>query len=286
VKVVLFCGGYGMRMRDGITSGPKPMSMIGDRPLLWHVMRYYAHFGHTDFILCLGYGGSHVKDYFLNYKETSSNDFVLSRGGRHIELLTSDIADWRIHFIDTGLNSTIGERLMKVRKYVADEEIFLANYADVLTDAPLPEIIDKFRQSDAVASLLAVSPQSSFHVAQMDEECRINEIRPVNSFPMWENGGYFVLRPEIFEYLVEGEDMVDDAFRRLAAENRMIGHPYSGFWHSADTLKERAQLERLFQGDQSPWALWDESRQQQNPRWEGPERRHDARVSSRDLEMR
>ena len=127
MKVVLFCGGYGMRMRDGITNAPKPMAMIGDRPLLWHVMRYYAHYGHTEFILCLGYGAAHVKDYFLNYEETSSNDFVLRDGARTVELIASDIADWQITFVDTGLNATIGERLLRVRKYVDDDETFLAN---------------------------------------------------------------------------------------------------------------------------------------------------------------
>ena len=108
MKVVLFCGGLGMRMRDGVNSGPKPMAMIGERPMLWHVMRYYAHFGHTDFVLCLGYGASYVKDFFLNYDETRSNDFVLERGDRKAKLFKTDISDWRITFVDTGLNSAIG----------------------------------------------------------------------------------------------------------------------------------------------------------------------------------
>jgi len=125
MKVVLFCGGLGMRMRDGVTNAPKPMAMIGDRPLLWHVMRYYAHYGHTDFVLCLGYGASAVKDFFLNYDETRSNDFVL-KGGGDVELFRTDIADWRITFVDTGLHSAIGERLRRVRRFVENEEMFLA----------------------------------------------------------------------------------------------------------------------------------------------------------------
>ena len=161
MKVVLFCGGLGMRMRDGVTSGPKPMAMIGDRPMLWHVMRYYAHFGHTDFVLCLGYGASYVKDFFLNYDETRSNDFVLERGAGKAKLFRTDISDWRITFVDTGLSSPIGERLRRVRRFVEDEPMFLANYADVLTNAPLPDMITRFEASGAVASLLAVPPQSS-----------------------------------------------------------------------------------------------------------------------------
>ena len=128
----MFCGGLGMRMRDGVTNAPKPMAMIGDRPLLWHVMRYYAHYGHTDFVLCLGYGASAVKDFFLSYDETRSNDFVLDGGERQVELFKTDISDWRITFVDTGLHSAIGERLRRVRRFVEGEEMFLANYADVV----------------------------------------------------------------------------------------------------------------------------------------------------------
>ena len=158
MKVVLFCGGLGMRMRDGVTTGPKPMALVGERPLVWHVMRYYAHFGHTDFVLCLGYGASAVKDFFLNYDETRSNDFVLERGTHEPKLFRTDISDWQITLVDTGLNSPIGERLRRVRRFVEDEPMFMANYADVLTDAPLPDMIDRFSASDAVASLLAVPP--------------------------------------------------------------------------------------------------------------------------------
>ena len=198
MKVVLFCGGLGMRMRDGVTNAPKPMAMIGDRPLMWHVMRYYAHFGHRDFVLCLGYGASAVKDFFLNYDETRSNDFVLEGAGQ-VELFKTDISDWRITFVDTGLHSEIGERLRRVRRFVEGEEMFLANYADVFTNAPLPDMISRFAASDAVVSLLAVPPQSSHHVVDVDDSGVITQVTPVRELRQWENGGYFVLRPEIFD---------------------------------------------------------------------------------------
>src|ERR1700733_1262421 len=142
-----------MRMRDGVTSVPKPMAPVGERPLLWHVMRYYAFFGHTDFVLCLGYGASAVKDFFLNYDETKSNDFVLEKGAREVTLFRTDISDWRITFVDTGLHSPIGERLRRGRRFVENEPMFMANYADVLTNAPLPDMIQSFEASTAVASL-------------------------------------------------------------------------------------------------------------------------------------
>lgn len=260
MKVVLFCGGFGMRMRDGVTNAPKPMSLIGERPLLWHVMRYYAHFGHTDFILCLGYGGAAVKDYFLNYDETRSNDFVLENGARDISLFNTDISDWRISFVDTGLHSSIGERLRRVRRFVEDEEVFLANYADVLTDAPLDDMIERFRASDAVASLLAAPMQSSHHVVDLQDDGKVCRILPVRELRQWENGGYFVLRPEIFDFLEVGEELVDDALGRLVPRNLVLAYPYKGFWTAADTVKDRAMLEELYQRAECPWMLWDSER--------------------------
>src|SRR5262249_46660265 len=144
MKVVLFCGGLGMRLREHSESIPKPMVPIGYRPILWHVMKYYAHYGHKDFILCLGYKADAIKHYFVNYDEAVSNDFVLSNGGRKLHLLNSDIHDWKITFVDTGLQSNIGQRLKQVERYIGEVEVFLANYSDGLTDLPLPKMIEHF----------------------------------------------------------------------------------------------------------------------------------------------
>jgi len=256
MKVVLFCGGYGMRMRDGTTTAPKPMIMLGSRPLLWHVMRYYAHFGHQDFILCLGYGAHHIKEFFLDYRETSSNDFVFSRGGAQIDLLCSDIADWRITFVDTGLTSPIGERLRRVRPHLAGEEMFLANYADVLTDAPLNHMIDRVRASDAGAGLLAVPPQSAFHCVEIGPDSMVTEVRAVNTMPMWENGGYFVLRQEIFDLLEPGADLVADGCAALAKQGRLMAYEHRGFWLGMDTYRDLTLLNDLWHRGQAPWKLW------------------------------
>jgi glucose-1-phosphate cytidylyltransferase len=232
------------------------MMGIGDRPVLWHIMRYYAHFGHTDFILCLGYGAASVKSYFLNYDEAQSNDFVLSKGGQNVELLRSDIADWRISFIDTGIDTAIGERLRRVRPLLEDDEIFLANYGDVLTDAPMDEIVSDFIASDATASLLAVPPLASFHVVGVEADSKVSEITPVATLPIWVNGGYFVLRQGVFDVLGRGEDLVDDAFARLAEQGRLSAVRYTGFWAPMDTLKERNTLEELHRSGNAPWELW------------------------------
>jgi glucose-1-phosphate cytidylyltransferase len=258
MKVVLFCGGLGLRIRSSDDSAPKPMVPIGHRPVLWHVMRYYAHFGHTDFILCLGYGAQSVKEYFLDYQETHSNDFVLSKGGERVDLLSTDISEWSITFVDTGFDTAIGERLRRVRHHLDGDDVFLANYGDVLTDAPMDQIIDRVLATDAVGSLLAVPPEGSFHVVQIGEGSRVTGFTPAVDMNMRINGGYFVLRSEIFDYLEEGDDLVMDGCRRAAAEGRLLAIPYDGFWAPMDTLKERSVLEDLYRSGRSPWALWRE----------------------------
>ncbi len=260
MKVVLFCGGYGMRMRDDVDDVPKPMQMIGDRPLLWHVMRYYACFGHTDFVLCLGYGAHRVIDFFRHYDETRSNDFVLRNGGADLELLSSDIGDWTITFVHTGLDTPIGERLRRVRQHVADADVFAANYADVLTDAPLDEIEATFRASGAAASLLTVPPQAAFHVVETDDRSYVRGISAVADMPVRENGGYFFFTPEVFDHLRPGEDLVTHALPRLAERHRLLAYAHDGFWQAADTVKERSELDVMARRHQRPWALWDEAR--------------------------
>src|SRR5262249_9325605 len=169
----------GMRMREFSEALPKPMVPIGYRPILWHVMKYFAHFGHRDFILCLGYRADLIKQYFLNYNECLSNDFTLSKGGTSVELANSDIHDWRITFADTGVRSSIGERLMAVQQYVVDDEVFLANYSDGLTDLHLPSYLDFARRQDKIATFLSVKPNLSYHIAQTDADGLVNNIKEI-----------------------------------------------------------------------------------------------------------
>ena len=203
MKVVLFCGGLGMRIRDN-ENVPKPMITIGYRPIVWHLMKYYAHFGFKDFILCLGYRADYIKNYFLTYNECVSNDFTLSEGGRRLELLKSDISDWRITFVDTGLNANIGMRLKAVEKHLAGEEYFLANYSDGLTDLPLADQLDHFFAQGKIASFLSVRPNLSFHIVKADERGRVTAIEDIAKTHLRINGGFFVFRREIFDYHARG----------------------------------------------------------------------------------
>jgi len=254
VKVVLFCGGLGLRMREESTRLPKPMIPLGDRPILWHIMKYYSDFGVSEFVLCLGYKAEVIKDYFLNYNEALSNDFVLADGGRRIELLGSDTHDWSMTFVNTGLHSTIGERLKQIEPYIGDDDVFLATYGDGLTDAPLDDMVATLKASDKTGLFLCVHPTYQFHVVSLGEGNDVLQIRDVAEASLWINGGYFVFRREIFDYLQPGEDLVDQAFGRLIAENKLTAYPYEGFWAPMDTLKDKQTLESLLELGDPPWA--------------------------------
>jgi glucose-1-phosphate cytidylyltransferase len=256
MKVVLFCGGAGMRLRGYEDDIPKPMVRIGSRPVLWHIMKYYAHFGHTDFILCLGYKGNAIKDYFLHYDEAESNDFVWSNGGKQIRFLNRDIDDWTITFVETGANSTIGERLRLVEPYLRGEDTFLANYADGLSDAPLPALIDNFKRNGAVASLLLVQPTASFDIVTVAQAGKVAGIQPLSGSDIWINGGFFVLSREIFNYMRPGEELVREPFSRLIEKDALLAYKYSGFWQCMDTFKDKQRLEDLNAGGAAPWAVW------------------------------
>ena len=256
MKVVLFCGGLGMRLRDYDENVPKPMVPIGYRPILWHVMKYYAHFGHKDFILCLGHRADVIKNYFRNYDECVSNDFVLSEGGRRLELLQSDIGDWRITFVDTGVNSSIGQRLKVVEPHLAGEREFFANYSDGLTDLPLPAQLEHFQRHGRIASFLCVKPHLSYHFVVSRNGGQVTSIEDIGQTGLRINGGFFILRTEIFEHLRHGEDLVMDAFQRLLVENQLLAYRYDGFWESMDTFKDKQRLDEMYARGDAPWEVW------------------------------
>lgn len=256
MKVVLFCGGLGLRIRDS-EEIPKPLVQIGYRPVIWHVMKYYAHYGHRDFILCLGYGANAIKRYFLEYSECTSNDFVLSQGGRKVELYNSDIHDWRITFADTGINSNIGQRLKAVERFLDGEDEFLANYSDGLTDLPLPEQLDHFHQSQKMASFLCVLPNLSYHVVATEPETSlVTGVHSITNGSVRINGGYFAFKKDIFKHIRDGEELVIEPFQRLIAERQLVGYNYDGFWAGMDTFKDRQEFECLWGSGRAPWHVW------------------------------
>lgn len=258
MKVVLFCGGLGLRFRGLAENVPKPMVPIGYRPVLWHVMKYYAHHGHTEFILCLGYKADVIKSFFLNYDEAISNDFVLSGDENRVELLHRDIQKWRITFCDTGLHASIGQRLRSVRKHLDGEEYFLANYTDGLTDLPLHDFSQRFIASGKTASFALVRPTHSFHVVSMQDNDLVSDITDLSASDIRINGGYFMFRREIFDYIRPNEELVNEPFGRLIAARQLVAYEHPGFWSCMDTFKDQQRLEDLFGSGHAPWELWRE----------------------------
>jgi glucose-1-phosphate cytidylyltransferase len=258
MKVVLFCGGQGMRIRKYNDEVPKPMIKIGSRPVLWHIMKYYAHFGHKDFVLCLGYKADVIKQYFLNYKEWVSNDFVVTNGGRDIELFDSDIDDWTITLVDTGVEACVGERLWAVRDLLKNEEAFMCNYADCLTDCDLPTMIEHFHDQGKVGSFMGIPPNYSFHVIQRDATGAVTDLVGAKESDLRINGGYFIFTPDLFDYMRPGEELVVEPFRRLIAAGELTTYIHNDFWGCMDTFKEKMMLEDMYQKGGAPWEIWRE----------------------------
>lgn len=256
MKVVLFCGGLGTRLGVYTETVPKPMIEIGSRPLIWHLMRYYAHYGHKDFILCLGYKGAIIKKYFLEYNECMSNDFVYGKGGRDIRLFNHDIEDWTISFVETGLNSNIGQRLLAVKDHLEGEDVFLANYSDGLSDLNLDTYLENFRHKDKVASFLCVKPPQSFHAVLFDPDDNVEDIVPIRDSNLWINGGFFAFKKEIFDYLEKGDVLETDPFFLLAGTSQIIGYKNTGFWGCIDTLKDKKAFDDMFEAGNTPWMVW------------------------------
>jgi glucose-1-phosphate cytidylyltransferase len=255
VKVVIFCGGLGVRMGEETQRIPKPMIEIGGRPILWHIMRYYAAWGHNDFVLCLGYKGDVVKRYFLEYNGAMLNDFVLDRngGGTKVELLSRDLEEWRITFVDTGLNATIGERLKAVAPYLVEEEAFLATYGDGLTDAPLPNLIDSFRARGKMAQFLSVRPQFNAHLVSTNEDGDVVAVEDMSRSDIRINGGFFVFRNDVLDSIEPGDELVEETFARLIAARELAAYRYDGFFGVMDTIKDRQMLETMHETGQAPW---------------------------------
>src|SRR6185312_6445726 len=261
MKVVLFCGGLGMRLREFSETIPKPMVNIGYRPILWHIMKYYAYYGHKEFILCLGHRADYVKDYFLNYNECVSNDFVLSKGGKVLKLYSSDIDDWSVTFVDTGVNSNIGQRLKAVQKYLDGEEMFLANYSDGLTDLPINDQIAWFNRDKKIASFVCVKPNLTSHFVTLDENGSVEAIKDINQSDIRINGGYFVFRKEIFKFMKDGEELLHEPFQRLVAQRKLLAYKYDGFWAAMDTFKDKQMLDDIYASGRAPWQIWNHAGQ-------------------------
>ena len=260
MKVVLFCGGQGTRIRDYSDQIPKPLVPVGGVPMLLHIMKYYASFGHKDFILCLGYKSEVIKQFFLEFNECISSDFVLELGLARTNVLDPALPDWRITFVDTGLDTNIGGRLLRVNNHLEGEEMFFANYADILTDLNLDAMLSNFRANNAIGAFCCVRPPYSFHTVSFGAGDMVTELTEMKQSGAWMNGGYMILRKEIFDNLSPGEELVNEGFHRLIRQNRLYAHKHTGFWMPMDTFKEKQAFDDMVERGDTPWQVWNRNK--------------------------
>ncbi|NCO36295.1 MAG: hypothetical protein AUJ92_09215 [Armatimonadetes bacterium CG2_30_59_28] len=258
MQVVLLCGGKGTRLQEHTVSLPKPLIEIGGYPILWHVMRYYSHFGQERFVLALGYLGNRIKEFFVHPEVTSGryHDFrlrVTSEGTRFEPLTPVD--EWEITFIDTGIETPTGGRIKRVEPWI-EGDTFMANYSDGLSDIDLNRLLEFHHSHGRVATLTAVHPTSPFGVIEVDGEGHVKGFQEKPRLDSQINGGFFVLNRSIFEWLSENDNLEADVFPKLAEAGELMAYQHEGFWECMDTYKHSMYLNALWESDAAPWKAW------------------------------
>jgi glucose-1-phosphate cytidylyltransferase len=257
MKVVILCGGQGTRLREETEFRPKPLIMIGQRPILWHIMKLYAHHGFSEFILCLGYRGHMIKEYFLNY-EAMNNDFTIGLGSTN-RLDYHDAhaeQDFLVTLAETGLESMTGGRLRQVRRYVKDDT-FMMTYGDGVSDVDIRKLVRFHQEHGKVATVTAVQPTSRFGILDMDGD-RVKSFAEKPKLEGWSSAGYFVFNRRIFDYLSGNDCILErEPLERLAQEAELMVYRHSGFFYAMDTYREYEALNAMWAGGRAPWKVWE-----------------------------
>ncbi|CAG0936773.1 glucose-1-phosphate cytidylyltransferase [Thermoflexales bacterium] len=255
IPVVILCGGLGTRLREETEYKPKPMVEIGGRPVLWHIMKLYAHHGFRRFILCLGYKGNAIKDYFINY-EAMSNDFTVHLGRRNHVVYQSDHTeqDFEVTLVDTGLRTMTGGRVKRIERFV-DTETFMVTYGDGLANLNIQNLVDFHFSQGKLATLTATRPPSRYGILDLQENGQIGRFREKVQTE-WINGGFLVFNRRIFEYLDQDTVLEQEPLERLAAEGQLMGYRHEGFWIGMDTYREYELLNQIWDAGDAPWKVW------------------------------
>lgn len=258
MKVVILCGGQGTRLREETEFRPKPMVEIGGRPVLWHILKTYAHHGLRDFVLCLGYRGNMIKEYFLNY-EAMNSDCTVSLGSQHSVVYHNEHEErgYSVTLADTGADSMTGGRLKRIQKYVGDDT-FLMTYGDGLSDVNLTRLLEFHHSHGRIATVTVVRPVSRFGILELDAEHRVESFveKPVTDG--WMNAGYFVLNRKVFDYL-SGDDCIfeREPLERITAEGQLVAYRHDGFFFAMDTYREYKHLNEVWDSGKAPWKVWE-----------------------------
>lgn len=254
MKVVILAGGLGTRLSEETTIKPKPMVEIGDKPILWHIMKIYSYYGFNDFIICLGYKGHYIKKWFSSYR-TYNNDFIIDLSNGSVNVLKNHNEDWRVTLVDTGSQTMTGGRIKRIQEHVKDET-FMVTYGDGLSNINIKELVDYHRSHGKWATLTAVAPEARFGVLGL-EESRITHFKEKADNLGRINGGFFVLEPEVFNYLSDDTTIFEqEPLESLASQGQLMAYQHDGFWKPMDRLNDKIALEALWESDHAPWAVW------------------------------
>lgn len=256
MKTVIFAGGYGTRLQEVTVSTPKPMVEIGHQPILWHIMKSYAAFGHKEFIVTLGYKSSVIKDYFLNYKLKNSS-LSIDLKSNNVDVYGDIADDWHVHLIETGEDTLTGGRLKRVKEYVGNET-FMLTYGDGVSDIDIDKLVAFHKSHGKLATLSAVRPPAKFGALDISDSGAVEHFseKPMHG-EVSVNGGFFVLEPEIFDYLDGDQTSFErEPLERLAADGQLMAYEHTGFWQCMDTLRDMKALEALWDGGNAPWKRW------------------------------
>ncbi len=259
MKAVLLAGGFGTRLSEETYVKPKPMVEVGDQPILWHIMKIYSHYGINEFIICCGYKGAMIKDYFSNYFLHRS-DVTFDMKKNEMKIHQNGVEPWKVTLVDTGDGTMTGGRLKRVKDYIGDET-FCMTYGDGVSDVNITELIQFHKSQGALATLTAVQEPGRFGVFKLeDDDVKITSFheKPIGS-GAWINGGFFVLDPGVFDY-IQGDETVweHDPLRNLARQGELGAFKHDGFWQPMDTLRDKKVLESIWNSENPPWKIWDE----------------------------
>lgn len=258
MKVVILAGGLGTRLGEETTIRPKPMVEIGDKPILWHIMKIYSHYGFNDFVILTGYKSTYIKNYFLNYYTNLSN-FTIDLSNNSLKIHRNMSEPWKVTILDTGLETMTGGRILRAKEYL-DNETFLLTYGDGVSDVNIADLVSFHKKSKKYATLTAVQPQGRFGVLDIDNNSCIRSFqeKPRNSSSAWINAGFFVLEPQIFDYIKHGDSTIweRDPLANLALDGQLAAYKHEGFWHPMDMLKDKKDLNSLWSKNCAPWKVW------------------------------
>ena len=258
MKVAILCGGKGTRLQEKTAAIPKPLVEVGGRPILWHIMKIYSHFGFNDFVLLLGYKGEKIKEYFVDGDLWRRQDFTLSTSpGCHptLDYHYQGAEEWRITFVDTGQETNTGGRIKRAQSYLQGDT-FMVTYGDGVADIDLAELLRCHRTNGKTATLTAVSPKSQFGIIQLDDNGVVREFVEKPPMKDWVNGGFFVFERDVFDYLEDNSVLEQEPLRRLADSGEIMAYKHSGFWNCMDTYKDAVALDNLWTSRQAQWKLW------------------------------